>query len=225
MERAKINFGCCSRCDFDLGVVGYSVNGYPISCIIPRSVVNSQRPARFEKLDNGSLLGGSFEESKIWKIVYYIEIDNLSNLFFSLLFPSLPAMCSLEDNWQKKQRNPLAKARCNVRDQRMGSKPQLFSFYPDAFNSFVNLSPVPLSQQVVTLIQTSRFCSCTRTRACTPHRRLRSVHDKGNQAFYISSCSLITIDNVAKERKETIITSLYSMLVKMIFKECNHISS
>lgn len=163
MERAKINFGCCSRCDFDLGVVGYSVNGYPISCIIPRSVVNSQRPARFEKLDNGSLLGGSFEESKIWKIVYYIEIDNLSNLFFSLLFPSLPAMCSLEDNWQKKQRNPLAKTRCNVRDQRMGSKPQLFSFYPDAFNSFVNLSPVPLSQRVVTLIQTSRFRSCTAT--------------------------------------------------------------
>lgn len=42
--RAKINFGCCPRCDFDLGVVGYSVNGYPISCIIPRSLVNSQRP-------------------------------------------------------------------------------------------------------------------------------------------------------------------------------------
>lgn len=42
--RAKINFGCCPRCDFDLGDLGYSVNGYPISCIIPRSLVNSQRP-------------------------------------------------------------------------------------------------------------------------------------------------------------------------------------
>lgn len=43
-------------------------------------------------------------------------------------------------------------AGCSVRDQRMRPKPQLFSFYPDAFNSFVNLSRVPLSHGAVTLI-------------------------------------------------------------------------
>lgn len=120
-----------------------------------RALRNSIMDRCWEEVSRNRKSGRSFITSR--SIIYRI-------FSFPFYFPSLPAMCSLEDNWQKKQRNPLAKARCNVRDQRMGSKPQLFSFYPDAFNSFVNLSPVPLSQRVVTLIQTSRFRSCTATR-------------------------------------------------------------
>lgn len=118
-----------------------------------RALRNSIMDRCWEEVSRNRKSGRSFITSR--SIIYRI----FSFPFYFLPFPQ----CARSKIIDKRNNETLAKARCNVRDQRMGSKPQLFSFYPDAFNSFVNLSPVPLSQRVVTLIQTSRFRSCTAT--------------------------------------------------------------
>lgn len=135
---------------------------FRVSSLDRSLIVKDRCTPCFEELDNGSMRRKFRREIENLedRLLYRgcIEIDNLSVQAIES-FPVFPSPRNVPRARSKiidKRNNEttLAKARCNVRDQRMGSKPQLFSFYPDAFNSFVNLSPVPLSQRVVTLIPT-----------------------------------------------------------------------